>query len=75
MKKPKWIFKVNRNNAAKIYVGGKWHKYVSRLEIDAKPFSHDIRIEQIKHDGNGRPIIENNEIVHTEKKYHFGAVV
>lgn len=74
MKKPKLIFKIERNNTAKIYVGGKWQKYVSRLEIDAKPLSHDIRIEQIKHDGDGRPIVESNAIVHTEKKYHFGAV-
>lgn len=26
MKKPKLIFKINRNNTAKIYVGGKWQK-------------------------------------------------
>lgn len=74
MKKPKLIFKINRNNTAKIYVGGKWQKYVSAVAIDAKPFCHDIRIEQIKHDSDGLPIVENNEIVHTEKHFHFGVV-
>lgn len=75
MKKPKLIFKINRNNTAKIYVNGKWQKYVSAVEIDAKPFCHDIKIEQIVCDSNGQPIIENNEVLHTEKHFHFGAVV
>ena len=74
MKKPKLIFKINRNNTAKIYVGGKWQKYVSAVEINAKPFCHDIKIEQIKHDSNGQPIIENDEVVRKEKCFHFGAV-
>lgn len=74
MKKPKLIFKINRNNTAKIYVGGKWQKKVSSVEINAEPFCHDIRIEQIKHDTNGCPIVENNDVVRTEKHFHFGAV-
>lgn len=45
MKKPRLIFKINRNNMAKIYVGGKWQKYVSKAEIRAEPFCHDIKIE------------------------------
>lgn len=75
MKKPRLIFKINRKNTAKIYVGGKWQKYVSKAEIIAEPFCHDIKIEQIEHDKNGHPIIENNEVVRTEKMFHFGAVV
>ena len=74
MKKPKLIFKINRNNTAKIYVGGKWQKYVSAVEIDAKPFCHDVKIEQIKHGSNGQPIIENNDVIRTEKYFYFGAV-
>lgn len=74
MKKPKLIFKINRNNTAKIYVGGKWQKYVTAVEINAIPFCHDIKIEQIKRDSNGIPIIENDEVLHTEKSFHFGAV-
>ena len=74
MKKPKLIFKINRNNTAKIYVGGKWQKRVTKVEINAKPFCHDIKIEQIKHGSNGRPMIDNNDVVRTEKNFHFGAV-
>lgn len=72
MKKPKLIFKINRNNTAKIYVCGKWQKDVCSVEIDAKPFCHDIRIEQIKRNIKGIPVVENNEIIHTEKHFHFG---
>lgn len=74
MKKPKLIFKINKNNSAKLYVGGKWQKYVSKAEIKAKSFCHDIKVEQIKYNSNGRPMIENHEVVHTEKKFHFGDV-
>ena len=74
MKKQKLIFKINRNNTAKIYVGGKLQKYVSAVEIDAKPFCHDIKIEQIKHGSNGQLIIENNDVIRTEKHFHFGTV-
>lgn len=74
MKKPKLIFKINRNNTAKIYINGKWQKYVSAVEIDATPFCHNIKVEQIKLDSNGQPIIENNEVVCTEKSFHFGVV-
>lgn len=75
MKRPKLIFKINRNNTAKVYVGGKWQKYVSAVEIDAKPLCHVVKIEQIKHGSNGRPTIENNDVVRTKKCFHFGAVV
>ena len=72
MKKPKLIFKINRNNTAKIYVGGKWQKFVSMLEIHAEPFCHDVEVEQIKYDKNGKPVIKNNEVFRTSKKFHFG---
>lgn len=74
MKKSKLIFKINRNNTAKIYVNGKWQKYVSTVKIDAKPFCHDIKVEQIKCGSKGVPIVENDEVVRTEKSFHFGAV-
>ncbi len=75
MKKPKLIFKINRNNTAKIYVGGKWQKLVARAEIVAEPFDHNVKIEQVKLGHDGQPVIENNEVIHTEKHFHFGAVV
>ena len=73
MKKPKLIFKINRNNTAKIYVGGKWQKGVANLSIDAKPFCHNVKLAQTIHDSNGNLIFKDNEIVHTEKCFYFGA--
>lgn len=74
MKKPKLVFKINRNNTAKLYVNGKWQKHVSYVQIEARPFSHEINIEQIKHDRNGHPVIENNDAVRVKKKFRFGKV-
>lgn len=71
-RKPKLIFKINRNNTAKLYVGGKWQKNVRSLSILALPFSHDIEFEQIKHDGSGKIMVENNEIVCEKTSIHFG---
>lgn len=72
MKKPRLIFKINRNNTAKIYIDGKWQKHVSKVQIEAKPFSHDIIFEQLVYDGNDHPKIEDNEIARVTKKFHFG---
>lgn len=72
-KKPKLIFKINRNNTAKIYVGGKWQKYVKKVEICAEPFKHDIVITQYKRNTQGDILIENDNLVYQTKKFHFGA--
>lgn len=72
MKKPKVLFKINRNNTAKIYINGKWQKYVSNLEITSLPFCHDIEIEQVKHSADGNILVSDNEIVREKKKFHFG---
>ena len=45
------------------------------LRLMAKPFCHDIRIEQIKRNIKGIPVVDNNEIIHTEKHFHFGVVI
>ena len=74
MKKPKLIFKINRNNTAKLYIGGKWQKNATAVVINTKPLCHDVKIEQIKRDSNGHPIFEDNEVLRTEKHFHFGTV-
>lgn len=74
-KKPKLIFKINRNNTAKIYVGGKWQKDVTKVQIYAEPQDHDVWIEQTVRDNTGRILVENNEINHKEKHYQFKAGV
>ena len=71
-RKPKLIFKINRNNTAKLYVGGKWQKNVRSLSIHAPPLSHDIEFEQVRHDGEGKIVVENNDIVLEKKRIHFG---
>lgn len=72
-KKPKLIFKINRNNSAKIYVGGKWQKYVASAEIYAEPFNHDVVITQYKRNEQGGFAVENDNPVYQTKKFHFGA--
>ena len=71
MKKAKFIFKVNRNNTAKVYVNGKWQKYVSEMHIDGYPMDFNIEIKKCKLK-NGFPYAENNEIARESKKFHFG---
>lgn len=72
-KKPKLIFKINRNNTAKIYVGGKWQKYVTSAEILAEPFKHDVVITQCKRNEQGGFAVKNDNLVYRTKKFHFGA--
>lgn len=72
-KKPKLIFKINRNNTAKIYVGGKWQKDVTRVQIYAEPLDHDVWIEQIKRNEFGGVLVENDDLVRDEKHYQFKA--
>ena len=48
MKKPKFIFKVNHNNTAKVYANKKWQKYVSEIHIDGYPMDYNIEIKQYK---------------------------
>ena len=70
MKKPKFLFKINRNNSAKVYINKKWLKNVREVYIHAMPFNHIIEIEQYAKE-NGKLAVENNELKTKIKKYHF----
>lgn len=72
MRKPKFIFKVNQNNTAKVYVGDKWHKYVQQLEIVAKPQNILVTITEYKLNKKGVPYVIDNEVVSKTKTYFFG---
>lgn len=73
MKKPKFVFKINHNNTAKVYINGKWQKKVTSIEIHGEPKSFDIDIEQYKTDKKGLLIVtESNEIEKTNSHYHIG---
>lgn len=72
MKKPKFLMKIDRNNRGKIYLNGKWRKSVTTITIRGYPFDYDIEITQYKHNANGKPFVENNELATETKKYHIG---
>jgi UDP-N-acetyl-D-mannosaminuronic acid transferase (WecB/TagA/CpsF family) len=71
MKKPKFIFKVNHNNTAKVYANKKWQKYVSEIHIDGYPMDYNIEIKQHKLK-NGVPYVENNDVASKTTKIHYG---
>lgn len=68
-KKSKLIFKVNRNRTAKLYINGKWQKYITKLDIHAEPLDYTIEFDRHLVNKKGRPIIENDELVKETKKY------
>ena len=72
MKKPKFILKVNQNNTAKVYVGGKWHKYVQELDIIAKPQNIQVIITELKTNKKGCPYVVDGDIASEIKSYFFG---
>jgi hypothetical protein len=70
VKNPKFIFKINRNNSAKIYINKKWLKDVKEVNIHALPFNHTMEIKQYVKE-NGKLVLENGELKEKTKKYHF----
>ena len=73
MKKAKFVFKVNRNNTAKVYVNKKWQKDVCSLDVLAYPFDITVRMEQLKRNEKGFLLVVNDEIVKKTSSIHFGA--
>lgn len=72
MKKPKLLFKVNRNNRGKLYFNHKWIKDVTKIDIHGEPWEYTLTIERYKRDSNGKLVISSNEIQRYVSKYHFG---
>ena len=72
MKKPKFLIKVNRNNMAKVYLNGKWHKDIARLSFEGIPHIYNIEIEQYKTNKEGVYYVENGEIARKVTKYTLG---
>lgn len=71
MKRPKLLFKVNRNNRAKVYVGGKWQKDVSVINILGEPWKYTVVMNVYKRK-NGALIAENGELAEEIKTFHIG---
>lgn len=72
MKKPKLLFKVNRNNRGKLYFNHKWIKDVTKIDIHGEPWEYTLTIERYKRDSNGKLVISSNEIQRYVSTYHFG---
>ena len=71
MKKPKFVFRINRDNTANVYINKKWQKYVSEINIIGLPHDYTIKIKQYKKNDKGKLYTENNEVAYQEKEYHF----
>lgn len=71
MKKAKFIFKVNRNNTAKVYANKKWQKRVTHLNVSAYPADINVEFEQylLK---NGVPYVVNDNLAKKTTTIHFG---
>lgn len=72
MKKPKFLMKVDRNNAGKVYINGKYMKNAFEITVQGYPFDYDIEVKQYKHNADGKLFVENGEIATETKKYHIG---
>ena len=69
MKKPKIIFKLDRSNRGKVYVG-KWLRDVTMVDIHGEPYDYSVTIEQYKRDSSGRLIV-NGEIERKTTTYRY----
>ena len=72
MKKSKLIFKVNKDNTAKLYLGGKWHKGVTMVNIHGEPLQYTIEVEKYVQNKRGEYIVESNELLKETRVYRMG---
>ena len=72
MKKPKFLFKINENNTAKVYVNRKWQKYATECLVIAKPQDITVNITKYKVNKQGLVDVVNDAIPSETKTYHFG---
>lgn len=72
MKKPKLLFKVNRDNRGKLYFNHKWVNDVTKIDIHGEPWEYTLTIERYKRDSCNRLIVSGDEIQRYVSTYHFG---
>lgn len=73
MKKPKFLLKVDNSKLAKVYIGGKWHKDITEIEVQGKPKNFTITLHKYKK-VNGKYVV-NEHGTHIEEiteTYHIG---
>ena len=68
MRKPKLLFKVNRQNMGKVYVCGKWQKDVTMVDIHGEPWEYTVEIERYTRK-NRKLVVKDGEI-ETERKVY-----
>lgn len=71
MKKCKLIFKVDGKNRGKVYIGHKWQKDVTEINIHGEPYDYTIEVTQYKRDKNGSFVVRDGEIDEKTTKYKF----
>lgn len=71
MKKAKFLFKVDRNNRGKLYIGGKWLKDVCSIELVGEPWTYRIAVCVYKRK-DGHYFVENNEIAREMRYFKIG---
>ena len=62
MKKPKLLFKVNRDNRGKLYFNHKWVKDITQIDIHGEPWKYTLTIERYRRDFDNTLMVRNNEI-------------
>ena len=72
MRKPKLIFKVDRNNRAKLYLNKKWVKDVTEISLHGIPFEYEVEIERYKRFKDGRMYITQDGLAREKKTYRIG---
>ena len=72
MKKAKFLFKVDKNNRAKIYINNKCLKDVTRVILMAEPWEYKIIVEQHLRNAKGSLYVENDEIASKTTIYKVG---
>lgn len=76
MKKPKFMFKVNQNYLAKVYVGGKWQKDACEIDVHGEPMDYTVKLTINKRNAKGLLYTEKDEngvpyIAQEIKVYHI----
>ena len=70
-KKHKFIFKVDSNLRAKVYLNGKWQKNICEIEIFGEPYNYTIGLVQhVLKDGH-LIVADNNCILKKTSTYKF----
>lgn len=72
MKKAKFIFKVDNNYRAKVYVNKKWIKDVTKMDLSAVPWEYTLEIEQYRKNELDMFYTVNGEIAKKTTTYKFG---